>query len=330
MIAPAFVEVLAAGRSGFNLRTREAQRRHPGFSSEVFRAFLEEGVGPIVDAVAAADRSRVPAVVLAAYDIALELAGRALVGPAARGTAVEETWRGLLPHYARLVAAQPERVLGMLTNAVVHLDALPGVRRAQWLHEMAALAPRVASVDELRIVGQVQAWRAGAAHFRAGAIAAADGLPEALALAAFGAPANASWPALRGSIAADPWWAGADAYAAREREIGAFSGFGGPFAAPPEVRATSGGFVVRAGERHWFLAADAYGAVLHAAAADEFDQAAPARCAHRVEGTMLHVGAQAIALDLPEAGLAVCANDTTYALTSSYTHAIRLLPREPR
>ena len=315
MASRAFAEVLEAGRDGFNERARAAQRRHPPFRPDVFLRFLDEDVGAVADAVAALEPARLLAVVAAAYDIALELVGRTLVGPQARSQLLARAWTGLLPRYATLLAAQPARVLAMASNAVLHLEAIPGVRVDQWLAEMGALAPDIATVAQLRGAGQVLAWRAGAAHFRSGAIAAADALPEALALRAFAAHA-ASWPELRAQLAADPWWCGADEQARREREVGAFSGFGGQFAAPPELRAAAGGFLVRAADRHFLLVADAYGAVLHAATAAEFDAAQPAAHAHA------H-----IAPDLPEQGLSVCANATTIAVASPYTHAIRLLAR---
>ncbi|MFS2217338.1 hypothetical protein ACCD08_22770 [Telluria sp. Tellsp104] len=126
--------------------------------------------------------------------------------------------------------------------------------------------------------------------------------------------------------AVDPARAGAVAHAAVDvtagREVGGFTGFGGAFAEPPEVRAGADGFVVRAGERCHLLLADAYGAVLLAATPDEFDRAAP--------GGAVQVDARRIAPDLPADGLAVCASGPTLALTSPYTHAIRVLPRGPR
>ncbi len=320
MVSRAFADVLAAGRAGFNERAREAGRRHPLFRPEAFARFLDEGVGAVADAVAAVQPARLAAVVSAAYGIALELAGRALVGPQAQSPALDAAWRELLPRYAALVAAQPERVLAMLSNAVLHLEAVPGARPGQWRAEMAALAPQVATVAQLRGAGQVAAWRAGAAHFRAGAIAAAAALPEALALQAFGAAAP-SWPALRAQLEHDPWWSAGDACAVRQREVGAFTGFGGQFGAPPELRLGAGGFLVRAGERHFFLVADAYGAVLHAATAEEFAAGA--------DGADHAAVAQArrAASDLPQEGLAVCADASTVALASPYTHAIRLLAR---
>ena len=333
MISPAFAAALDAARHGINARVRDARHRYPGFDTAALRAFLEDAVDGVVAAVAAADPARTQAVAWAACDLAPDLVGRALVGPAARAGTVNAVWRELLPRLAGLVAAQPDTVPALLTNAAIHLDGLPGVRTADWIGTLAALAPRIASVDELRRVGQVAAWRAGAAHFRAGALAAADGLPVALALAACAAPGTATstdvdtaaWRALRAQLAADPWWGGGTGH-----EVGGFTGFGGPFAQPPQVRAFGEGFVVRAGERCHLLLADACGAVLLGASADEFGQSVPGDCAFRVDGTTLHVGTQRIVLDLPADGLRVCASGVSLALASPYTHLVRVLPREVR
>lgn len=332
MVSRAFADVLAAGRSSFNHRVREAQRTFPAFRADAFLRFLEEGVDPVAVAVGQLDRSRLPAAIDAAYDIALALAGRALVGPGARSPVLGEAWRSLFPQLASLIAVQPAQVLALLSNAIIHLEGIGGARIGQWRDELAALAPQLQSVEQLRVAGQVLAWRAGAAHFRAGAIAAAANLPEALALRAFGAAGWSSWPAFRRHVEHDPWWGGGNPQAARERRVGGFSGFGGPFTTPPDIRVAGNAFLVKSGDRHWLLNADAYGAVLRPANAGEFAFAAamePA-CDYTIRDGVLCVGAQRIDLDVPEPGLVVRASAATIALASPYSHAIRLLARGER
>lgn len=332
MISRAFADVLAAGRSGFNYRVREAQRRFPAFRTDAFLWFLKEGVDAVAVAVGQADRTRMPAAVLAAYDVALELTGHLLVGPAVRSQALTEGWRSLSPCLAHLIAAQPAQVLEMLSNAIIHLEGIDGARIGQWTRELAALAPYLESVAQLRIAGQVLAWRAGAAHFRAGAIAAAAALPEALALRAFGADGWCSWQACRDDVEHDLWWGSGDPHAMRERRVGSFTGFGGQFAMPPEVRATGEAFFVKSGDRHYLLLADAFGAVLQSASVEEFEyaNAVQPRCDHTLRDGMLTVGSRLIDLDVPEQGLTVCATAATIAIASPYTHAIRLLARGER
>jgi len=321
MISPAFASILASGRAQFNARAAEARRRFPSLDMAAFGAFLHDGVDPLVLAVSSAAPERVGGVTLAAYDMALELVGHGLAGPAAKNPFLNTVWCELAPLFAPLLATAPVDVLGMLSNAAIHLGSVPGARPAQWQRELAAVAPQVGSVAQLRAVGQVLAWRAGVAHFRQGALAAADTLPPALALAAFGEP-GAQWPQVRAQLLDYPWRGNAEG-----REFGSFSGLGGDFGTPPQVRATNDGFVVRSAERHYLLVADAYGAVLHSATAQEFEQANTGMPSSvRLDGTTVHIGARSIALDLPAGDIALAANAHTLAITSPWTHAIRLLP----
>ena len=321
MISPAFAAILASGRAQFNGRAVEARRRFPALDMAAFGAFLRDGVDPLVAAVTVAAPGCAGTVALAAYDMALELVGHGLAGPAAKNPFLNIVWRELAPKLSTLLASAPVEVLGLLSNAAIHLGGVAGARPAQWLRELDAVAPQVGTVAQLRAVGQVLAWRAGVAHFRQGAIAAADTLPPALALAAFGEP-GAHWPQLRDQLLACPWRGNADG-----REFGSFTGLGGDFGTPPQVRAAPDGFVVHSAERYFLLVADAYGAVLHGATAQEFAQAStdvPASV--RLEGAAVQIGARSIALDLPPGDIALAANAHTLAITSPWTHAIRLLP----
>ena len=45
-----------------------------------------------------------------------------------------------------------------------------------------------------------------------------------------------------------------------------------------------------------------------------------------MDGATLHIGARSIDLDVPAGDIALAANAHTLAITSPWTHAIRLLP----
>lgn len=320
-ISPAFARVLAAGRRPFNARVEEARRRASGFDAAVFAAFLQDHVDGLVVAVDAVAPARTMAVALAAYDIALTLCAQGLA------TSAGAVWSRVLPHVAARVAEQPQDVLGALSNAVVNLAGVDGARVDEWLAAMSELGPRAATVGELLGLGQVLAWRAGMAHWRAGALAAADALPPALRLAALGASGDADWPSLRSKFDADPW-ARAQTGAHDGWQVGSFSGFGGRFAQPPELRAGADGFVLRSGPRHFLAIADAFGAVLLPAAAEEFAAAAAPRAPEgvRVREGGVSVNGREFACDLPVDGLVLAAGAHTLALASPWTHAVRLLP----
>ncbi len=327
MISAPFADLLAAGRPHFNRRVAEARRRYPGFDTEAFGGFLSTAADAVVHAVITHSPDRAGPVALAVFDLALELTAHKHTGALAR-----QVWIDVAPHHAALLAQQPAAALGMLTNAALHLQKVRGVRVADWLAWMAQLAPQIDTLQQLTVVGQICAWRAGMAHFRQGAIAAAAQLPEALALAAFGA-SEGDWPTVRDALLGDPWWtpeAAVRQRAAAGMEIGSFTGFGGEFSEPPEVRPAQQGFWVRSGERHALLMADACGAVLHPATAEEYahPQAATAATAAAISiaGQRVIVNGRSAPLDLPAEGLKVVCNDHAAAITSPYSHAIRVLP----
>lgn len=331
MLSEPFARVLAAGRTRFNQRAAQVKTRFPAFDFAAFGQFLQSGVEPVFASVVELAPERAQAIAEAAYDISLELSARVLVGPAASSPYVNEVWRHLIPQYAPIVARQPRETLGLLSNAVIHLQSVRGARPSQWIEEMATIASSVTSLPHLQAVGQILAWRAGAAHFRQGAIEAADQLPEALALAAFRDHGAGTWTTLRSRMLDDLWWrASDDTQGLAAREVGSFTGLDGAFPVPPQVRACPGGFLIKSGERYFLLVADAYGAVLHAATKDEFEDAAhwPSPIPLTFSGSSLSVNGRQVEFNLPVSGLAACCNDTTVAITSPYTHAICLLPMQ--
>ncbi len=325
MISAPFSAILAAGRSQFNQRMVEARRRHAGLSADGFSQFLRDCVDPIVSAVALVDSARAPAVALAAYDMGLELTGLGLVGPGSRSQLVATVWRELAPRLARLIALQPAEVLGLLSNAALYLESIPGTRCPKWIADVVALSGELESVEQFQAVGQIVAWRCGVAHFRAGAFEAGERLPEKLALAAFGAADSGVWRDVRERALADPWWTPQPAGPAG-METGAFSGFGGEFATPPEVHAHPNGFTVKSGAAYFLLVADAFGAVMHPSDEMEHGMLDAAKGDWKLKGAVLHVGEREIVLDLPAEGIKICCNGPTLAITSPYTHAIRLVP----
>lgn len=326
-ISDALAQALTARRAEFNARVVETRHRYPAFDTAAFAVFLQTSVDAIVRAVATVAPERVLPVVAAVYDIALELVGQALAGPAARSTLVDRVWQNLAPNYAHLLAQQPVEVLGALSNAALNIGKVPTARPDQWLNGMAQLAPHVDSLAHLHALGQVLAWRSGLAQFRFGAVRAADQLPESVALAAVGAKPDATWSSVRDGFLADRWWSpdGKTEIGLAGIEIGQFSGFGGTFGFPPSARARADGFVVRSGDRYSFLVADVYGAVLQPATADEFEQAEmhSAKVAPLKESKLTSRRAK---LGLPQKGMVVVCNEYAAAITSPYTYSVLLLP----
>lgn len=326
-----FARILRAQRAQYNARVTQAKHRYPTLDTDAFSVFLKTSLDSVVRAVDTVLPERVQTVVPIAYDIALQLVGQALAGPGARSQWVDRVWQEVIPHYSGLVAENPTPVLGTLTNAALNLEKIPNVRLEQWLQEMGRLAHYVDNIPKLRALGQILAWRAGLAYFREAAIAAAIQLPEAMALAAVGAEGDSSWLLVKNQLLADCWWSpekGKTDVAKQGVPVGQFTGFGGIFKAPPQVRASDQGFFVKSADRYSFLLADIYGAILHPASAEEFQQASTGAVSFTplLRGVQLTLKCNEIILNLPEKNLALAYNDHTVAVTSPYTHAIWLFP----
>jgi hypothetical protein len=317
--------VLRSGRDVFNARFVAARRQNPALDGESLQEFLRASVDPLAEAVHAVRPDRVAEVVMAAFEVGLELLGQRLVGPGARWPVLEDGWRELVPAAPLVVAAEPARVLAAVCNALHNLAATPGARPSWWISEMRRLAPRCANADELLAVGQICAWRAGLAHFRAGALAVGDTLPAPLAAEAAGAP-GAAWAELRAALSRDPWLVPGAASGPRTIRVGAFEGFGGLFLAPPRAVARDANLYVLSGGGAWLLTADAFGATFHRAAADECGPPSVALPAGvELFGGAVMAGATRVSLDGELTSAAATA--TTLALTSALSHAVVLVAR---
>jgi hypothetical protein len=329
-VSAPLASVLASGRAHFNARVAEARHRHPAFDAAAFAVFVRTGLDAVAAAVAATSPDRTASVVMDAYDIALELVAQGLAGPGARSDAVDRAWTHVAPRVPRLLADAPADVLGLLSNAALRLAAEPAARVDEWLATMTDLAAHADSLDILRALGAITAWRAGLVQYRDAALRSADVLPAPLALRAVAADDGVAWASVREAFRADPWWSPEPSRrvaVAQGIDVGRFTGFGGVFAQPPVARAHAQGFVVRSGERHHLLLADAYGAVLLPATAQEFiEHDRSLRPRAQLDGVAVVFGERRIVLDVPGEGLAMAGNEHTVAVTSPYTHAIRLIP----
>lgn len=330
MIPEPIASVLRSGREQYNARFALARRRWPELDAEHFAFFLTTYVAPLVTLTEQARPGSAVAVTEAAYDVGLELVGQRLAGCEARYSAINELWIRTLEPVAARVAEAPARVLPALCNAAHQLATTPGAHASAWCAQLADLGSQCTEVDTFLRLGQVLAWRAGLAHYRRSALAAADLLPPSLALAAVGAPTRPIWPELRSRLAADPWHdprrnGQGPPPLPRPQVVslaGAFRGFGGLFMEPPRVAATNGQLLVRSGDEAWLLAADVFGATFH--------RATPAESA--AYAVPVNAGAalpQAIARDERVAALGEITSTArcgpTLAFTGTLTHQVVLV-----
>lgn len=321
-LSPALAQAMASARPALNATVAAARAARPGFDTGALGVAVRDRLDPVVAAVASVAPHRVDAVAVAGFGMIVALIGQRLIGPGARDGAVDRLWTDVAPAYAGLIATSPATILGGLTNAATRIAATRGARVDDWLAAMRRLAPLV-DADTLRPAGQVAAWRAGMAHYRDGALHAADTLPEPLALAAVGATGR--WVDVRDRLAANRWWspgAGSDGIV-----FGGYTGLGGPFAEPPLLAAGADGFLVRSGEDHGLLIVDACGATLHPATAAEFNAAASAPVTRpTIERDGVRTADRIIPLDLPPTGLTIATTPDSIAIASAFSHFVTVHP----
>lgn len=331
-MSTALETALLANRSRYNARFAEARHYQPRLDGDVFGRLLQSLAAPAAEAVAVAAPTALDAAVEALYDTCLDLLAHDLLGPAARSPWIAAGWEKLLPRLAGHLAADPRTVIGAVSNALYNLAATPGARPDQWLADMDRLAGAAPDLGSLLKAGQVCAWRAGLAQYRAGALAACRALPPAAACLALGLPPQGEkWlEAVLGRLEADPWYrpengAPAEPGLRLVARTGAFRGFGGLFIAPPIVEPADNGFLVTDGEGVWLLIADAFGATFHRSAGLE---AAPAQSLFSLDKKG-RVSLGPLKADFPELGGATswAVSASTLAVTVPYSHAVYLVAR---
>jgi hypothetical protein len=326
-VSAVFAAVLSSGREHFNAQFAVAKRQYGELDPASFEDYLRRVVDPLVCATRAVSADAVGTVAQAAYDVGLELVGQRLYTGTHQhyfGTEFPE----LLRAYVARVVDAPLTVLGALGNALHHLGATTGGDPGRFTRDMLRLASHVPDTKTLLALGQVQAWRAGFAHFRQGALEVLDRLDGALASRAMQSSGTAEWSDQRRQLGVDPWFDPQEGKRAKPRWVGAFRGFGGLFTRPPRVTESQGQLLVQSGDGHWLLLADAFGATFHRASDVEIANASS--FVHRVDArsrdTELLVRGDPIGEQPRGAITSSIEAAGTLAITFDASHAILLCP----
>ena len=162
LLTGAVAEILRRGRDRYNTKFALARHTYPALDGAMLGEHLRVMVAPIVEMVAPAAAD---ATFDALYDISLELLGKEFFGPQTRYPLVLAGWRELLPAVPELLAEDPRRVAGAVTNALYNLSVEPNAKAELWLREMKEIAAHCADAGEFLAAGQVLAWRAGLAQY---------------------------------------------------------------------------------------------------------------------------------------------------------------------
>jgi hypothetical protein len=277
-------ECLARCRRELNARFLAARNANPKLDAEAFLEQVGSTLDPLARAVAAVYPERVEQAILALYDVLLELVGAQLLGNSACYPVLQDAWQQLLPVMPRLVALEPQRVAAAVSNALYNLATTSGARPEFWLDQMQQVAGECPNTAAFLNCGKVLAWRAGMAHYRAGALEAATKLPAALATRALGLPQDMTPTTVQivlERLRTDPWLSPLGAAQASLPEgrlqllgkAGGFRGLVGPFLRPPIVWQQDGRLLTSDQEATWELFADRFGAVLMRVEVDKVPKA---------------------------------------------------------
>jgi hypothetical protein len=270
---PAFVAALEADREALNQRFRAQSLQGPPLDASAFFEHLVHRVEPLVAATFAHFPERSRSVTTELYSVSLDLFRAGYWGKESRLPALNQLWEQTLPKLARLVAREPNRVTGALSNALIHVAQQQDARAHDWLARLSSLGDRCHSVNELLAVTMVLAWRCGMAQLREGALERLERLPADLAAScmneteAHDGEANAidesAWQATLERLRRDRWSDISESQSSLmpvlAKYVGAFRGFGGSFTRPPIVFLHQTRLMVTDQTTVWRLFADAYG-----------------------------------------------------------------------
>jgi len=322
-------DALRRNRQIFNAKFAAATKAETPIDAAEFHRHLAHTLDPIVRSVSTEFAERTDLLVDALYDLSLDLFRQGLLGPKARYAPVADAWQSLLPRIPKLLAREPARVAGSITNALYNLARTPGTRPKDWLTNDFSLCQ---SVGEFLDYGLILAWRCGMPQYRQSALEKAKSLNPRLAANALGLPANTTPERLTDTVrvlATNPWVFPQNALRNAKRQLqivataGAFRGFTGPFLTPPTIASIAGDMVATDGTATWKLHADIYNSMLLRCDATA---AKPAADLARIEpdGTLHWQGLERTFPELVRA-TSIASTGDTVVITISTSHHLFLV-----
>ncbi len=262
-------------------------------------------------------------------DIAVEVGARAtglrLLGVNASQPWVTKLWRETFPVLAQHIARRPLSVITELSHATAQFSTHTASRPQQWLHLLGTLGPKTTDLDQLRFLGKVLAWRSGLAHYRNGALAAADQLPPALVEHALEIPADQSWHEWRPALHQSCWPSSLVGDGGLLGKVGAFRGLGGVFVEPPMLATRNGDLIARSGDDSWLVSTDSFGSTLHRIQDVGISAGVTVTEPTLILGDYVFVGGRAVELGAAAPVTSAVQQGNLLAITTKNSHAIWLL-----
>lgn len=286
VLHPAFSAALETDRELFNQQFKWYCTNGSLIDKPTFYDHLRNRLSNIVGAVATDFPERVRPVTQELYLASLELFRAQFFGKESKLRELGILWDETLPTIPHLIAREPKRTVGILSNALINISQNKNTRTNQWLADIKRIAKHCQSATELSETCVVLAWLSGVAILRSNALDSLRKMPAHLAKQIV-AP-NSSAPSidmmnLVASLENNPWCSLTPAESvtptgsvtavksaiSREQRltiahtVGAFTGFGGNFSAPPKVFLDENRIFAFDEQGLWRLFVDRFGWTLH-------------------------------------------------------------------
>ncbi len=268
-----FLAALEADRAELNQRFKVISHQGSPLDGQAFNEHLIKRVEPIVSAVASVYPERVRPTTRELFEVSLQLFRAGYWAGQSRLPELSRLWEVVLPKLGKLVAREPERVSGSLSNALINLAIYP-VRLQEWLDELASRAQECDSVSQLLEVASVLAWRTGLVLLRKRSLELLAQLPRGLAARTLGLPNSldeAQWQDLLTRMEHDRWFNPAQQREAdrpaivEQRRVANYRGLGGSLLDLPQVFRHESGLYVTDQTSSWRIQADCFGCILQSA-----------------------------------------------------------------
>lgn len=268
-------QLLDENRERLNAGFLQRKRAGAKLDREAWLGHLQKRVLPLVDRIHEALPERGNRALNELYDVSLDLfvGGHFAETTGLLPRVLAQLWEQTLPRLAPLIARDPRRVSGSLSNAVLAIAQAQPMAVQRWLTKLDDVGASAESVEQLLNVGQVAAWVAGLPQYRLSAVGLAQQLPPGLVRTLLDLPASAGAPDIQlllRRFLTDGWTDGRDlpvaSLGARVEQVaccGDFRGFGGQFLYPPQVFLDGNQLYVTDTHQVWQLQADRFGHALH-------------------------------------------------------------------
>jgi len=239
-------------RDVLNARFAIAERQMT-IDRDVFSDALMHVAKPLFDGLHPADDKLFDRCSTVVFDAVLRLTG---LGYFAHHGELADELAQLFQACAELLARAPRRTVTSLIHALLRVKQQNPRQCRLWVEKFAACAGTATTVDQLRDLAVVLAWRSGLAQYRTPALARLDHLKTASTKIIFDQSCESSEDYIS-KLTAHPW--PPQQVSRCVAAIGGYSGLAGTFRDMPGISVLDDSVIISSGDGHWRLYADRFG-----------------------------------------------------------------------